>query len=95
MFAVVGRWTLDPAHADKQAESLQRIVEGVGQLPGFVRGYWSRDLAEPSLNVTYVVFETLEQAEEFRRAVQANAPAQEQTGVARDELRLVEILANA
>jgi hypothetical protein len=41
MFAVVGRWKLDPGHADKQREVLtQRIVPGVKAAEGFVSGYW-------------------------------------------------------
>jgi heme-degrading monooxygenase HmoA len=95
MFAVAGRWILDPAQAEQQSEALQRIVAGVQELPGFVRGFWSHDVAAPSVNVTFIVFETLDQAEGFRKAVEANAPAQEQVGVARNELRVVEVVAHA
>jgi len=48
VYAVAGRWTLDPSKADQQAEGLAGIVAGVRQLPGFVRGFWSRDVADSS-----------------------------------------------
>jgi quinol monooxygenase YgiN len=95
MFAVAGRWSLDPAHAEQQRSALGGIVEGVRQRPGFVRGFWSRDAADPAVNITYIVFEQQDQAEEFMAAVRGNAPAQTDAGVASDELRLVEVVADA
>jgi hypothetical protein len=95
VYAVAGRWTLDPAKADRQDDGLTGIVSGVRQLPGFVRGFWSRDVADPSASLTWIVFETREQAEEFRRAVEQNAPAQQESGVARGDLALVEVVAEA
>ncbi len=95
MYAVAGRWSLDMALGDQQREALRGIVEGVRQLPGFVRGFWSRDTAEPTTNVTYIVFQEREQAEAFMAAVRSNAPMQTASGVSRDELRLVEVEADA
>jgi quinol monooxygenase YgiN len=95
VYAVAGRWTLDPSQTDRQGDALAGIVAGVRQLPGFVRGFWSRDVTDPSANLTWIVFETREQAEEFRRAVEQNAPAQRESGVARDDLVLVEVVAEA
>jgi len=95
MFAVAGRWRLDPAMADQQRAALPRIVDGVKGAPGFVRGFWARDLDGPGTNLTYIVFETLQQAERFRGSVEANAPAQQDSGVERDELRILEVLADA
>jgi hypothetical protein len=74
---------------------LAGVVEGVRRRPGFVRGFWSRDTADPTLNVTYIVFEQRSDAEQFMAAVRANAPAQSEAGVARDELNLVEVIADA
>ena len=78
-----------------QRDSLQGIVAGVRQLPGFVRGFWSRDTTEPSVNLTYIVFDQREQAEAFMRAVRDNAAAQASSGVTGNELRLVEVEADA
>ena len=95
MFAVAGRWTLDLDQSDEQREVLEGIVAGVRQLPGFVRGFWSRDTTDPSLHLTFIVFEQRDQAEAFLQAVRGNAPAQASSGVAGDELRLVEVEAEA
>jgi hypothetical protein len=58
MYAVAGRWILEPSLSGRQGDALDGIVAGVRELPGFVRGFWSRDVADPSINLTYVVFET-------------------------------------
>lgn len=95
MFAVAGRWLLDPGQQDRQREVLQDIVASVQQLPGFVRGFWSRDVEQPVINLTYIVFEQRDQAEAFMNVVRQNAPAQSAAGVTSDELRLVEVEAHA
>ena len=59
MYAVAGRWSLDPSKADQQAGALAGIVAGVRQSPGFVRGFWSRDVDDSSTNLTWIVFETM------------------------------------
>ena len=81
--------------AEEQEAGLPRIVDGVKGAPGFVRGFWARDLDGSGTNLTYIVFETLQQAEQFHRSVQANTPAQQQSGVERAELRILEVLADA
>jgi hypothetical protein len=95
MYAVAGRWTLDRSRADRQEEGLAGLVAGVQQLPGFVRGFWSHDVEDPTANLTWIVFESREQAEDFRRAVEQNAPAQQEAGVARNDLVVVEVDAEA
>src|SRR4051812_48738216 len=95
MFAVAGRWTLDLDKSDQQRDALQGIVGGVRQLPGFVRGFWSRDTTDPSIHLTYIVFRQRDQADAFLHAVRGNAPAQASSGVTGNELRLVEIEADA
>ena len=95
MYAVAGTWRLDLSMRELQAQALKGIVAGVRQSPGFVRGFWSRDVDEPDVSVTYVVFETREQALAFRSAVGANAPAQADSGVSRTGLRLAEVQADA
>ena len=95
MFAVAGRWRFDASASAEQGEALPGIVAGVRQLPGFVRGFWSRDVADPSVGLTYVVFETRAEAEEFRRAVEQNSGGQRASGVTRGQLTLLEIQAEA
>jgi hypothetical protein len=95
VFAVSGTWKLDNSMRERQAAVLPQLVAGVRQNPGFVRGFWADDLEDPDVSVTFVVFETLDQARSFREAVMANAPAQVEVGVERAGLRIVEIQADA
>jgi hypothetical protein len=95
MFAVAGTWTMDAAMRQQQQSMLPRLVDGVMQNRGFVRGFWADDLERPERSVTFIVFETLEQARDFRSAVMANAPAQAGAGVECEELRILEIHADA
>jgi quinol monooxygenase YgiN len=95
MFAVVGTWRMDAGSREQQRAVLPRLVDGVKQNRGFIRGYWADDLDEPDLSVTFVMFEEQEQARAFRQSVLANAPAQIQAGVERGSLRIVEIRADA
>lgn len=64
---------------------LPKLVEGVKQNPGFVRGFWADDVDHPERTVMFIVFETLDQARNFREAVVANAPAQSDAGVDRGD----------
>lgn len=95
MFAVTGTWRMDTARAQERAAALPQLVAGVAQNEGFVRGYWSQDVDAPQDNVTFIVFETLEQAHAFRAAVLANAPTQASVGVQGAGLRIVEVMAQA
>ena len=95
MFAVSGSWRMDNSMRERQAAVLPQLVAGVSQNPGFVRGFWADDLDDPDVSVTFVVFETLDQAQSFREAVIANAPAQVEVGIERAGLRIVEIQADA
>ena len=95
MFAVAGRWDLEPGLADDQAAALPDIVCGVQSAPGFVHGFWSRDVGGSTTNLTYIVFETRAQAERFRASVLANAPAQHASGVGLEDLLVVEVIAHA
>jgi len=95
VFAVSGTWKMDNSMRERQAAVLPQLVAGVRQNPGFVRGFWADDLEQPDLSVTFVVFETLDQARSFREAVMANAPAQVEVGIERAGLRIVEIQADA
>jgi hypothetical protein len=86
---------MDAEMREQQEDMLPVLVEGVKQNPGFVRGFWASDLDQPEQSVTFVVFETLDQARGFREAVLANAPAQADVGVERGDLRIVEVRADA
>ena len=86
---------MDNSMRERQAAVLPHLVAGVRQNPGFVRGFWADDLDDPDVSVTFVVFETLDQAQSFREAVIANAPAQVEVGIERAGLRIVEIQADA
>jgi hypothetical protein len=86
---------MDAEMRQRQAELLPVLVDGVRQNPGFVRGFWSDDLEDPDVSVTFIAFETLEQAQSFREAVLANAPAQATVGVERNTLQIVEVKADA
>ena len=94
MFAVAGTWTMDANMRERQAELLPGLVAGVRQNEGFVRGFWTEDVDDPGVSVTFIVFETLEQARSFREAVLANAPAQTDAGVDRGALRVVKVTAD-
>lgn len=95
VFAVAGTWNMDAAMRQEQKLSLPRLVDGVKQNPCFVRGFWADDVDQPERIVTFIVFETLDQARSFREAVMANAPAQVAAGVERSELRILEVHADA
>lgn len=95
MFAVAGTWKMDAEMCEEQERVLPMLVEGVKGNPGFVRAFWADDLDERDRRVTFIVFETLDQARGFREAVPANAPAQADVGVERGELRIVKVRANA
>jgi len=95
VFAVAGTWNMDASMREMQKKVLPSLVEGVKQNPGFVRGFWADDLDDPDRSVTFIVFQTLEQAQGFREAVLSNAPAQQESGVERGELRIVDIRADA
>ncbi len=94
MFAVSGMWKMDPSMRAQQEQMLPHLVQGVKQNPGFVRGFWANDLDEPDQSVTFIVFEALAQARDFRDAVLKNAPAQVVSGVERGGLRIVEVKAD-
>ncbi len=95
MHAVVGMWDMDLALKEGQDEALPAIMEGVRRRPGFVHGYWTSDVEDPSVNVSFVVWESRERAEEFRQSVLGNAAAQLQAGIRNKGLRIVEVDASA
>jgi hypothetical protein len=94
VFAVAGTWTMDTDMRERQAEALPALVAGVRQNDGFVRGFWTEDVDDPAISLTFIVFEKLDQARAFRGAVMANAPAQAESGVEGAGLRIVKVTAD-
>jgi hypothetical protein len=95
LFAVVGKWKLDPAQADTQRAVLTgRIIPGVQQAPGFVAGYWSKPTATGDAH-TFIVFDDVTAAEAFAETVRRNRHSREGHGVSSDELSVVELMASA
>jgi len=95
MFAVVGRWKLDPAQVQVQREVLtQRIVPGVRRANGFVAGYWSEP-TETGHAHSFIVFDELAAAEAFAESVRRNPHDRERRGVEDGELTVVELMAHA
>jgi heme-degrading monooxygenase HmoA len=88
-------WEMDLSLKEGQDEALPGIMEGVRRRPGFVHGYWTSDVDDPSVNVSFVVWESRERAEEFWQSVLGNAPAQLQAGIRNTGLRLVQVDASA
>ncbi len=92
MFAVVGVWEMDPGQGELQAEGLDRVVAGVSELPGLVKGYWS-DSSQPNRSHTFIVFEDRGAAESFAADVRGNIENQSRAGVRNVSLDLVAVRA--
>jgi heme-degrading monooxygenase HmoA len=88
-------WDMDLSSKEVQDEALPGIMEGVRGRPGFVRGYWTSDVEDPSVSVSFVVWDSLEQAEEFRESVLGNAAGQRAAGIRNTGLRIVQVDASA
>lgn len=92
MYAVVGIWEMDPQQREEQAAARERIVAGVAQLPGLVKGYWS-DSSEPNRAHTFIVFDDRSAAESFAADVRGNIENQSRSGVRNISLDLVTVTA--
>jgi len=95
MYAVLGVWTVDASQVAAQKQGLQNyVVPAVRQAPGFVRGFWSKS-QDNDRDYTFIVFNDEASAQSFKAAVEANANAWEAAGVHAEELRVVEVIADA
>ncbi len=92
MYAVVGVRELDPDRAEAQQSALERIVAGVSQLPGLVKGYWS-DYEDPARSHTFIVFSDRDAAAAFAADVRGNAENQNRSGVRNLSLDIVAVKA--
>lgn len=81
MFAVVGRWKLDPSQMQVQREVLtQRIVPGVRHADGFVAGYWSKP-TEHGYAHSFIIFDERSAAEAIAESVRRNRHNRESHGI--------------
>ena len=93
MFVVVGLWELDPELRDVQKQVLDRIVAGVSQAPGIVKGYWAEGTADPPRSHTFIVFADRASAEAFAADVKGNLENQARAGVTNISLDLAQVSA--
>lgn len=95
MYAVVGSWTMDADRTAEQRRVLQeRIVPSARQVPGFVSGYWT-SAAEGGRSYSFILFDSEEAARGFKKTVESNTENQVRVGIGRNELMVVEIVAQA
>lgn len=93
MYAVIGSWTMDPTLVEQGREVLlTRIVPGVRQTPGLVKGYWSGN-ADSTLSHTFIVFDNLTAAESFAEDVRGNTANQSANGLGLVDLNILEVVA--
>jgi hypothetical protein len=95
MYAVVGKWRMDPAQREEQDRILNdQIVPMVKQAPGFVSGYWGR-AADGVQAVSFVVFEDQAAADGFAATVESDPEDRARAGVEAGWLTITEIVAVA
>jgi hypothetical protein len=95
MYAVLGVWTVDAGQVAAQKQGLESyVVPAVRQAPGFVRGFWSKS-HDNHRDYTFTVFDDETSAQSFKAAAEENAKAWEAIGIRAEELRVVEVLADA
>ena len=93
MHVVIGVWEMDPARSEMQTgEWLDRIVAGVRQAPGLVKGYWAAD-STANRSHTFIVFSNRPDAEAFAADVRGNIDNQAGAGVSRISLDIAEVSA--
>jgi hypothetical protein len=84
--------------ADRTAEQRrvlqERIVPSARQVPGFVSGYWT-SAAEGGRSYSFILFDSEEAARGFKKTVESNTENQVRVGIGRNELMVVEIVAQA
>ena len=91
MYAVVGKWQMDPAQRVEQDQALNdQIVPMVKQAPGFVSASWGRT-ADGVESVSFVVFEDEASAKAFAEVVASDPEHRELAGVEPGWLTTIEI----
>ncbi len=94
MFVVIGDWRMSPEQADEQRAGLSRIANGVAQLPGLVKGYWTTS-DDGSRSSTFIVFDDRAAAEAFAANVRGNIDNQRRAGVENLSLAVHQVAAEA
>jgi hypothetical protein len=95
MYAVAGKWVMDPAQRELQDRVLhEEIVPMVKAAPGFVSAHWSRAL-DGIAHVSFVVFENQASAEGFVKLVESDPHGRDEAGVESNWLTVTEIIATA
>lgn len=95
MYAVVAVFTMDRERDEENRRALkEEVIPITRQVPGFVSGYWTNDLAGPTSYVL-TVWDTEEQARNFIQVVEARRPLGEQAGVGYESLTVVEVVGEA
>jgi ribosomal protein L22 len=95
MYAVVGTWTMDPGRSAEQRHVLEaRIVPSARQVAGFVSGYWT-SAGEGGRSYSFILFDGEEAARAFKKSVESNTENQAKVGIDRNDLAVVEIVAQA
>ena len=80
MFAVIGDWRLNPQHGADQSAGLTKIANGVAQLPGLMKGYWTNSEVGARAH-TFIVFEDRAAAEAFATDVRGDIENQRMLGM--------------
>ena len=95
MYAVVGKWTMDPSQTPDQDSILhERIVPSVKRSPGFVSGQWTRS-TDANDAISFIVFEDEGSAEAFRKLVESDPENRGAHGVENGFLLVAEVVASA
>jgi heme-degrading monooxygenase HmoA len=95
VYAVVGKWVMDPNQRDAQQRVLQdEIVSMVKAAPGFVSAQWTRSVSGDE-HVSFVEFEDQASAERFADVVRSDPHRRDDHGVASSWLAVTEVIASA
>lgn len=95
MYAVAGKWLMDPAQQEQQDQVLHdQIVPMVKAAPGFVSGHWSR-AADGVEHVSFLLFDDQASAEAFADTVRSDPMDRARSGVEPAWLAVTEIVATA
>lgn len=92
MYAVVVRANIAQGQVESARKSLRETtVPRASKAPGFVKGYWSAG-DDRSNGLSFVVFNTREDAENAVKMIRSNAPP---AGVTLADVEIREIVADA
>jgi heme-degrading monooxygenase HmoA len=95
MYAVIGKWKMDPSQtADQDSVLHERIVPMVKGSPGFVSGQWTRT-TDSTDAVSFIVFEDRGSADAFLDVVKSDPENRAEHGVENGFLIVAEVLATA